>query len=134
MDTTDNNQGQIRYSDQKLAEFKEIIINKLTKAQADYDSIMSSIKNDRNNGTDDTAASFKYDDSANTYSQEANAHLANRAEKFIRDLKAALIRIENKTYGICRITGNLINEQRLRIVPHATLSIDAKKNRSEKKK
>jgi len=83
--------------------------------------------NDKNNGTDDTAPTFKsFEEGSATMSKEANAQLASRQEKFIRDLNNALLRIENKTYGICRVTGKLIESERLKLVPHATLSMEAK--------
>lgn len=89
--------------------------------------IQSSYKNDSNNGTDDTSPTFKaFDEGSEVMSKEANSQLAIRQEKFIRDLKNALVRIENKTYGVCRVTGKLINKERLKLVPHATLSIEAK--------
>ena len=116
-----------RYSDADLAEFKEIILNKIQKAQADLDLIKSAYMNDLNNGTDDTSPTFKaFEEGSETMSKEANSQLAIRQEKFIRDLKNALQRIENKTYGICRVTGKLIQKERLKLVPHATLSIEAK--------
>ena len=116
-----------RYSDADLAEFKEIIQSKIQKAQADLDLIKSAYLNDSNNGTDDTSPTFKaFEEGSETMSKEANSQLAIRQEKFIRDLKNALIRIENKTYGLCKVTGKLINKERLKIVPHATMSIEAK--------
>lgn len=116
-----------RYSDADLAEFKEIIINKIHKAQADLDLIKSAYMNDLNNGTDDTSPTFKaFEEGSESMSKEANSQLAIRQEKFIRDLKNALFRVENKTYGVCRVTGKLINKERLKIVPHATMSIEAK--------
>ncbi|MEN2401422.1 MULTISPECIES: TraR/DksA family transcriptional regulator [Flavobacterium] len=116
-----------RYSDADLAEFKEIIQNKIQKAQADLDLIKSAYMNDLNNGTDDTSPTFKaFEEGSETMSKEANSQLAIRQEKFIRDLKNALFRVENKTYGICKVTGKLISKERLKIVPHATMSIEAK--------
>src|SRR5690554_3985034 len=118
---------QIRYSDADLAEFKEIILKKIQKAQADLELIKSAYMNDLNNGTDDTSPTFKaFEEGSETLSKEANSQLATRQEKFLRDLRNALIRIENKTYGVCRVTGKLINKERLKLVPHATLSIEAK--------
>lgn len=117
----------IRYSDADLAEFREIILKKIEKAQADLDLIKSAYMNDLNNGTDDTSPTFKaFEEGSETMSKEANSQLAIRQEKFIRDLKNALFRVENKTYGICKVTGKLINKERLKIVPHATMSIEAK--------
>ncbi|WP_111706778.1 TraR/DksA family transcriptional regulator [Lutibacter citreus] len=116
-----------RYSDTELAEFKEIINEKIIHAVEDLNLLKSSFKNDSNNGTDDTSPTFKaFEEGSETMSKEANVQLAIRQEKFIRDLKNALIRIENKTYGICRVTGKLIQKERLKLVPHATLSIEAK--------
>ncbi len=118
---------QIRYSDADLAEFKELITKKIDKAKADLDLIRSAYMNDLNNGTDDTSPTFKaFEEGSETMSKEANSQLAIRQEKFIRDLKNALIRIENKTYGVCKVTGKLINKDRLKLVPHATMSIEAK--------
>lgn len=117
----------VRYSDKDLAEFREIIKEKILKAQHDLELIKSAYMNDHNNGTDDTSPTFKaFDEGSEVMSKESNSQLAIRQEKFIRDLKNALIRIENKTYGICRVTGKLINKERLKLVPHATLSIEAK--------
>lgn len=116
-----------RYSDNDLAEFKELILKKINKAQADLDLIKSAYMNDLNNGTDDTSPTFKaFEEGSETMSKEANSQLAIRQEKFIRDLKNALFRVENKTYGTCKVTGKLINKDRLLIVPHATMSIEAK--------
>lgn len=118
---------RVRYSDADLKEFKELIQSKIEKAEKDLALIKESFINDQNNGTDDTSPTFKaFEEGAETLSKEQNAILAGRQEKFIRDLKNALIRIENKTYGICRVTGKLIGKERLKAVPHATLSIEAK--------
>ena len=115
------------YSDEALQEFKKIIEEKIAKAQKDLELIRSAYMNDGNNGTDDTSPTFKaFEEGSETMSKEANTQLAIRQEKFIRDLKNALIRIENKTYGVCRVTGKLISAERLKLVPHATLSIEAK--------
>ena len=117
----------VRYSDKDLGSFKKIIEEKISKAQRDLELIRSAYMNDGNNGTEDTSPTFKaFEERSQTMSKEANTQLAIRQEKFIRDLKNALIRIENKTYGVCRVTGKLINKKRLKIVPHATLSIEAK--------
>lgn len=116
-----------RYSDEDLKEFRALIQEKIDKAQHDLELIKSAYMNDHNNGTEDTSPTFKaFDEGSEVMSKEANSQLAIRQEKFIRDLKNALIRIENKTYGICRVTGKLINKERLKLVPHATLSIEAK--------
>ena len=118
----------VRYSDKDLQEFKEIIDKKIARAKEDLALLESSYKNDADNGTDDTSPSFKsFDEGADTMAKEANVQLAIRQEKFIRDLKNALQRIENKTYGVCRVTGKLIQKERLKLVPHATLSIEAKR-------
>ncbi|MBU2019562.1 MAG: TraR/DksA C4-type zinc finger protein [Bacteroidetes bacterium] len=116
-----------RYSDSELAEFKELIHNKLKEAQEDYELLKGSLSNTDNHGTDDTGRTFNMmEDGSDTLSREEVAQLAARQEKFIQSLHSALVRIENKTYGICRVTGKLIKKERLRLVPHATLSIDAK--------
>ena len=115
-----------KYSDADLAEFKELIEAKLAEARKDLEMLNSAISND-NNGTNDTSPSFKMmEDGSDTLSREETSQLAARQEKFINSLNNALIRIQNKTYGVCRETGNLISKARLRIVPHATLSIEAK--------
>jgi DnaK suppressor protein len=119
-----------RFSDSELAEFKDIILKKLEEAENDYELLKSSLSNE-NNGTDDTGRSFNMmEDGSETLTREELAQLAGRQEKFITSLKNALIRIENKTYGICRVTGKLIHKDRLRLVPHATLSVEAKKMQS----
>lgn len=116
-----------RYSDDELDEFKEIIMHKLDEARRDYDLLKQTLANTDNNGTDDTSPSFKMiEDGSETLSREETAQLAGRQEKFIKHLEDALLRIRNKTYGICRVTGRLISKERLRLVPHATLSIEAK--------
>ena len=116
---------KLRYSDAELQEFKELILDKLEKAQRDYEMLKSNIMNA--NDTADTSPTFKVlEEGANTLGKESAAQLANRQLLFINKLKAALVRIENKTYGICRVTGKLIPKERLRAVPHATLSIEAK--------
>ena len=117
-----------KYSDKDLEEFKQIILAKIKHAQEDLDLLKGSFKNDRNNGTEDTAPTFKgFEEGSETMSKEANVQLAIRQKKFIRDLNNALLRIKNKTYGVCRVTGKLIQKERLKLVPHATLSIEAKK-------
>ena len=116
-----------RFTDKELQKFKTLIEDKIEKANADLELLKSAYMNNGNNGTEDTAPTFKaFEEGSETMSKEANTQLAIRQEKFIRDLKNALIRIENKTYGICRVTGKLINKKRLFLVPHATLSIEAK--------
>jgi len=120
-------ENTVRYSDNDLAEFKVLIQEKIVKAQHDLDLIKSAYMNNLSNGTEDTSPTFKaFDEGSEVMSKESNSQLAIRQEKFIRDLKNALIRIENKTYGICRVTGKLIAKERLMLVPHATLSIEAK--------
>ena len=119
-----------RYSDKDLEEFRVLIEEKIDKAQHDLELIKSAYMNDHDNGTDDTSPTFKaFEEGSSVMSKEANSQLAIRQEKFIRDLKNALIRIENKTYGVCRVTGKLIKKKRLQLVPHATLSIEAKQKR-----
>jgi RNA polymerase-binding transcription factor len=116
-----------RYSDEELAEFKELIEKKISDARVDLDGLKDSLSHKDDNGTDDTIHSFNMmEDGAGTLSREEVAQLAQRQEKFIRNLENALNRIQNKTYGICRETGKLIKKERLRAVPHATLSIEAK--------
>ena len=118
---------KLRYNDAELQEFRQLIQDKIDKAEKDLGLLKESFINDQNNGTDDTSPTFKaFEEGAETLSKEQNAILASRQEKFIRDLKNALIRIQNKTYGVCRVTGKLIAKERLRAVPHATLSIEAK--------
>lgn len=117
-----------RYSDEELQEFKEIILDKLDKAQKEYDNLTASLRNSYGNDIADTSPTFKVlEEGASTRDREDMARLAERQRSFINHLQAALVRIENKTYGICRVTGKLIPKERLRAVPHATLSIDAKK-------
>ncbi len=116
-----------RYSDEELDEFRQIILQKLEKAKQDYELLKSSITMSDNNDTQDTSPTFKVlEEGAATLSKEEAGKLAQRQQKFIQHLQGALVRIENKTYGICRETGKLIPKERLRAVPHATLSIDAK--------
>jgi RNA polymerase-binding transcription factor DksA len=117
-----------RYSDEELNEFKELILQKLEEAKEDLSLLQASLSHSDDHGTNDTGRSFNMmEDGSETLSREEMAQLAARQEKFIQNLKNALIRIENKTYGICRETGKLIRKERLRLVPHATLSIEAKK-------
>ena len=116
-----------RYSDEELEEFKQIIINKLDKARSDLKLLTEALSNEDENGTNDTSPTLKVlEEGYQVLSKEENGRLAARQQKFINNLENALIRIENKTYGICRATGKLIAKERLRIVPHATLSIEAK--------
>lgn len=116
-----------RYSDEELMEFKELILHKLEKARKDYETLKASITHSESNDTQDTSPTFKVlEEGASTLSKEEAGRLAQRQQKFIQHLEAALIRVENKTYGICRVTGKLIPKERLMAVPHATLSIEAK--------
>ena len=118
-----------RYSDEELAEFKALILQKLEKAKKDLDLLTEAYTNHNDHGTNDTSPTFKVlEEGHNVLSKEENSRLAARQQKFINNLENALIRIENKTYGVCRATGKLISKERLRSVPHATLSIDAKLN------
>ena len=118
----------VRYSDKDLKEFKDLIEAKLVEAQQDLDLLRGQLDHSDDHGTDDTGRSFNMmEDGSETMSREEMAQLAVRQQKFIQNLKNALIRIENKTYGICRVTGKLIQKQRLLLVPHATLSIEAKR-------
>jgi DnaK suppressor protein len=117
-----------RYSDSELAEFKEIILDKLKEAKIDLELLKGSLSHSDDHGTDDTGRSFNMmEDGSETLGREEMAQLAARQEKFVQNLQNALIRIENKTYGICRETGKLIRKERLKLVPHATLSIEAKR-------
>jgi RNA polymerase-binding transcription factor DksA len=117
----------VRYSDKDLQEFKDIIDAKLVEAREDLDLLKGQLDHSDDHGTDDTGRSFNMmEDGSETMSREEMAQLAARQEKFIINLQNALIRIENKTYGICRVTGKLIQKERLKLVPHATLSIEAK--------
>lgn len=116
-----------RYSDAELLEFKEIIVGKLQLAERDYEQYKAALMNADGNNIDDTSPTFKsIEEGADSANKEENTRLAQRQLKFIQSLQAALMRIENKTYGICRETGKLIPAERLRAVPHATLSIEAK--------
>jgi len=116
-----------RYSDKELKEFKDLILGKLKEAQDDYNLLIGSLSHNDDHGTNDTGRTFNMmEDGSETLSREELASLAARQEKFINNLQAALVRIENKTYGICRVNGKLIQKERLKLVPHATMSIDAK--------
>ena len=115
------------YTKDELAEFRTLILDKIESAQDDLDVLRAATANDSDNGTEDTSPTFKqFEEGSSTLSKEENIKLAERQAKFIRSLNNALIRIENKTYGICRVTGKLIAKERLKLVPHATLSIEAK--------
>ena len=116
-----------RYSDKELKEFKDLIMGKLKEAKDDYNLLIGSLSQNDDHGTNDTGRTFNMmEDGSETLSREELASLAARQEKFINNLQAALVRIENKTYGICRVNGTLIQKERLKLVPHATMSIDAK--------
>lgn len=116
------------YTNKELKEFKQIIFEKIERAKEDLSLLKSAYANDADNGTEDTSPTFKaFEEGSTTLSKEENMKLAMRQEKFINNLKNALIRIQNKSYGVCRVTGKLISKDRLKLVPHATLSIEAKK-------
>jgi DnaK suppressor protein len=124
-----------RYSDEELQEFKEIILEKIAKAKENLEMLMSDAFSSDSNDTNDTSPMFKnLEEGCDVGNKEDNASMAARQQKYIKDLEAALVRIENKTYGICRVTGKLIPKERLRVVPHATLSIEAKMMQNKKKK
>ena len=118
-----------RYSDQELEEFRQIILEKLAKAKLDLDALREAYTNNGENDINDTSPTFKVlEEGYQVLSKEENSRLALRQQKFIASLEAALVRIENKSYGICRKTGKLIEKERLRVVPHATLCMEAKRN------
>lgn len=122
---------RLRYSDEELEEFRSLIIEKLDKAQKEFEYWRGVVTNRDENGISDTSPTFKIlEEGAGTRDKEEAARFAERQRKFIQHLQAALVRIENKTYGICRATGKLIPKERLRAVPHATLSIDEKEKRN----
>ncbi len=117
---------KVRYSDEELAEFKELILERLARARKDLELLNENVAGKGNNA-DDTAPTFKIlEEGSNVLSKEENSQLAARQYKYIQNLENALVRIENKTYGVCRMTGKLIPKERLRAVPHATLSVEAK--------
>ena len=119
------------YNEKELEEFRALILSKIKRAKEDLDILRAATANDSDNGTEDTSPTFKaFEEGSTTLSKEENIKLAERQAKFIRNLNNALIRIENKTYGICRVTGKLITKKRLELVPHATLSIEAKNKMS----
>ncbi len=122
-----------RYTDEELEEFKEIILKKLELARADYKQMMDTLSNKGGNDVDDTMPTYKVlEEGSLTQTKEELTTMAARQQKFIQSLQAALLRIENKTYGICRVTGKLIPKERLRAVPHATLSIEAKQQQAKR--
>lgn len=126
-DTKKEGKAKTRYSDKELEEFRQIILEKLKKASRDLKMLTEAYTNTNDHGTDDTSPTFKVlEEGYQVLSKEENSRLAARQSKFIQNLENAIVRIENKTYGICRATGKLISKERLRSVPHATLSIDAK--------
>ena len=119
--------AELRYSDKDLKEFEDLIYDKLASAREDLDQLQRSLSHRDDNTTEDTAPTFKMmEDGSETMSREETAQLAARQQKFIQSLENALMRIKNKTYGVCRVTNKLIPKERLRLVPHATLSIEAK--------
>lgn len=121
---------KVRYSDEELQEFKAIILKKLEKARDDYEHLRAAITHSTSNDVEDTSPTFKVlEEGASALSKEESGQLAQRQYKFIQNLEAALVRIENKTYGVCRVTGKLIPKERLMLVPHATLSVEAKNKR-----
>ena len=123
---------KLRYSDEELQEFKNIINEKLRLARRDFNSMMQQLMNADGNGVEDTSPTYKaLEEGSTSQSKEEIAQMANRQQEFIQGLEAALVRIENKTYGIDRITGQLIPKERLRIVPHATLSVESKNARKK---
>lgn len=125
---------QLRYSDEELEEFRQIILEKLEVARHDYKVLMDQITHRDDNGVDDTSPTYhSLEEGSETQSKEALMNMAARSQKFIQGLTAALGRIDNKTYGICRETGRLIPKERLRAVPHATLSIEAKQARDKRR-
>ena len=122
-----------RYSDEELLEFKEIILKKLELAKADYNQLITTLMNRDGNSVEDTSPTYKVmEEGFTTQAKEEISALAARQQKYIKSLQAALVRIENKTYGICRVTGKLIPKERLRSVPHATLSIEPKLSKNRK--
>ena len=122
---------KVRYSDEELAEFKELILERLARARKDLELLNENVAGKGNNA-DDTAPTFKIlEEGSNVLSKEENSQLAARQYKYIQNLENALVRIENKTYGVCRMTGKLIPKERLRAVPHATLSVEAKMNQKK---
>lgn len=126
MENLDNSHERVRYSDEELAEFKELILEKLARARKDLEMLNENVAGG-DNAASDTAPTFKIlEEGSNVLSKEENSQLAARQYKYIQNLENALIRIENKTYGVCRMTGKLIPKERLRAVPHATLSVEAK--------
>lgn len=128
------NEPKVRYSDEELQEFKAIILEMLENAKKEYKTLREAVTHSASNDVDDTSPTFKaMEDGAATLSKEEAGQLAQRQYKFIQNLEAALVRIENKTYGVCRVTGKLIPKERLRLVPHATLTVEAKEMMNKNK-
>ena len=126
--------AELRYSDKDLKEFEGLIHEKLASAREDLDQLQRSLSHRDDNSTEDTAPTFKMmEDGSETMSREETAQLAARQQKFIQSLENALLRIKNKTYGVCRVTGKLIAKERLRLVPHATMSIEAKNQQDQRR-
>lgn len=132
MEKTDSTEEKLYYSNEELQEFKEIILNKIEEAKRNLELLNAAVANEGNDVTD-TSPTFKtLEEGSSVLSKEENSKLAARQLKFIKDLEAALVRIENKTYGICKVTGKLIPKERLRVVPHTTMTIEAKEMSSKK--
>ncbi|MBO4570401.1 MAG: TraR/DksA C4-type zinc finger protein [Bacteroidales bacterium] len=127
MEQNKETQEKVRYSDEELQEFKQLILEKLEQARSEYNMLKDAVNHRASNDTEDTSPTFKVlEEGASALSKEEASQLASRQYKFIQNLEAALVRIENKTYGICRVTGKLIPKERLKLVPHATLSVEGK--------
>ena len=127
MEQNKETQEKVRYSDEELQEFKQLILEKLEQARSEYNMLKDAVNHRASNDTEDTSPTFKVlEEGASALSKEEASQLASRQYKFIQNLEAALVRIENKTYGICRATGKLIPKERLKLVPHATLSVEGK--------
>ena len=127
MEQNKESQEKVRYSDEELQEFKQLILEKLEQARNEYNMLKDAVNHRASNDTEDTSPTFKVlEEGASALSKEEASQLASRQYKFIQNLEAALVRIENKTYGICRVTGKLIPKERLKLVPHATLSVEGK--------
>jgi len=135
MSENNNERLKTKYTDAELQEFRDIITKKLESAREDLELLTEAYTNKSDHGTNDTSPTFKVlEEGQQVLSKEENSRLAARQMRFIQNLENALVRIENKTYGICRVTGKLISKERLRAVPHATLSIEAKLNQSKQKR
>jgi RNA polymerase-binding transcription factor DksA len=135
MSENNNERLKTKYTDAELQEFRDIITKKLESAREDLELLTEAYTNKSEHGTNDTSPTFKVlEEGQQVLSKEENSRLAARQMRFIQNLENALVRIENKTYGICRVTGKLISKERLRAVPHATLSIEAKLNQSKQKR